>query len=559
MRAVINFQLHRDVKTIPVRYTFTNPVKVDRVYTEDGMLKALTEAEESGLYVVTAIKYEAAKLFNPLMKVHHIDGPLALFYYFEDYDAFEYVNAEPLKTQFTFEQSAEEIMKAVETIQEYIKQGVTYQVNYTTRLKATLIENPYALYQYLSAQNGNYTAYIEDGDDYIISISPELFFQYDVHNKQLLTKPMKGTLERGSNEVEDAKNYEQLKNSNKDKAENVMIVDLLRNDLSRIAKKGSVKVDKLFEVERYKTVFQMTSTITATNNNQSLYEIMRALFPCGSITGAPKISTMKIINELESPRGIYCGTIGFIKPYDYMIFNIPIRTIEMHKQDAVYSAGGGITIDSDARLEYEEIVAKTRVVQPEFELIETMRVEDGEIQRVNYHINRMHDGARAFHIPVSKEDIKTYVENNNVDNSMYRVTVNRNGELRHTVMPLPERKTFTAALKPSIKVAAKYHQYKTSVRDHYTNSAADLSLYYDTHILEFNIGNIVYEMDGKYYTPKKNDYILEGCMKQSLVCNRSIIEQDIATDKFVEYYRNGSLKVYMINSLRTWSEVKIIL
>lgn len=238
MRAVINFQLYRDGKTIPVRYTFTNLVKVDRVYTEDGMLNALTEAEKSGLYVVTAIKYEAAKLFNPLMKVHHIDEPLALFYYFEDYDAFEYVNAEPLKTQFTFEQSAEEIMKAVETVQEYIKQGVTYQVNYTTRLKATLTEDPYALYQYLSAQNGNYTAYLEDGDDYIISISPELFFQYDVLNNQLLTRPMKGTLERGSNEAEDAKNYEQLKNSSKDKAENVMIVDLLRNDLSRIAKKA---------------------------------------------------------------------------------------------------------------------------------------------------------------------------------------------------------------------------------------------------------------------------------------------------------------------------------
>lgn len=559
MRAIINFQLYRDGETIPVRYTFTNPVKVEKVYTENGMLNALTEAEASGLYVVTAIKYEAAKLFNPLMKVHHIDGPLAMFYYFDDYEAFEYANGEPLKTQFTFEQSAEEVMKSVETIQNYIRQGVTYQVNYTTRLKSTLTENPFALYQILSAQNGNYTAYIEDREDYIISISPELFFQYDLHNKQLLTKPMKGTLTRGSNEVEDAKNYEQLNNSNKDKAENVMIVDLLRNDLSRIAKKGSVKVDKLFEVERYKTVFQMTSTITATNNNKSLYEIMRALFPCGSITGAPKISTMKIINELESPRGIYCGTIGFIKPDDYMIFNIPIRTIEMHKQNAVYSAGGGITIDSDARLEYEEIVAKTRVVQPEFELIETMRVEDGEIQRINYHINRMHDGARAFHIPVSMEDIKTYVENNSVDNSMYRVTVNRNGEFSHTIKPIPDQKSFTADLIPSKKVEKKYHQYKTSVRDHYTNSSADLSLYYDTHILEFNIGNIVYEIDGKYYTPKRNDYILEGCMKQSLVGIGDIIEQDIETDTFVELYRNGSLKVYMINSLRKWSEVNIIL
>ena len=559
MRAVINFQLYRDGKTLPVRYTFTNPVKVDRVYTEDGMLNALTEAEESGLYVVTAIKYEAAKLFNPLMKVHHIDEPLALFYYFEDYDAFEYVNAEPLKTQFTFEQSAEEIMKAVETVQEYIKQGVTYQVNYTTRLKATLTEDPYALYQYLSAQNGNYTAYLEDGDDYIISISPELFFQYDVLNNQLLTRPMKGTLERGSNEAEDAKNYEQLKNSSKDKAENVMIVDLLRNDLSRITKKGSVKVNQLFEVERYQTVFQMTSTITAMNNNHSLYEIMRALFPCGSITGAPKISTMKIINELESPRGIYCGTIGFIKPDDYMIFNIPIRTISLHHGEAVYSAGGGITIDSDPQAEYEEIIAKTQVVQPHFELIETMRVNDGIIQREKYHLERLWRGITAFNINVDQDNVSAFIRDNMPEGGKYRVTLSINGNLNATTEPLPDKKVFTAELLPSVQGDERFYQHKTSIRNHYTQPEQDLALYYDTYLLEFNIGNLVYKINDNYYTPSAQRYILEGCMKQQLLDEGKVSEQDITIEEFIELYASGRLTVYMINSLREWSEVKIIL
>ncbi|WP_420496400.1 aminodeoxychorismate synthase component I [Macrococcus psychrotolerans] len=559
MRAVINFQLYRDGTTMPVQYTFTNPVKVDRVYTEDGMLNALTEAEESGLYVVTAIKYEAAKLFNPLMKVHHIDGPLALFYYFEDYDAFEYVNAEPLKTQFTFEQSAEEIMKAVESIQEYIRQGVTYQVNYTTRLKATLTEDPYALYQYLSAQNGNYTAYVEDGDDYIISISPELFFQYDVLNNQLLTKPMKGTLERGSNEAEDAKNYERLKNSSKDKAENVMIVDLLRNDLSHIAKKGSVKVDQLFEVERYQTVFQMTSTITATNNNHSLYEIMRALFPCGSITGAPKISTMKIINELESPRGIYCGTIGFIKPDDYMIFNIPIRTISLHHNEAVYSAGGGITIDSHPQAEYEEIIAKTQVVQPRFNLIETMRVTDSIIQREKYHLERLWHSIAAFNINVDLDNVKAFIRDNKPKNGRYRVTLSVNGNLNATTEPLPDKKVFTAELLPSVQGEERFYQHKTSVRTHYTQPEQELALYYDRYLLEFNIGNLVYKINDNYYTPSAQQYILEGCMKQQLLDEGKVSEQDITIEEFIEMYASGRLTVYMINSLREWSEVKIIL
>lgn len=559
MRAVINFQLYRDNKTIPVQYYFENPVRVDKIYTQSDMEKALNYAERCGQYVVTAITYEAAKLFDPLLKVHEVKGPIAIFYYFEEFTSIPDTHSEVLAERFKFQQSKDEIIEAVETIQQYIRQGITYQVNYTTRLKRSFKEDPFAVYQHLSKSHGKYTAYIEDEDHVTISISPELFFQYDLHKQQLLTKPMKGTIKRGQNIAEDKSNYETLKHSDKDKAENVMIVDLLRNDLSRIAKKGSVKVDRLFDIERYETVFQMTSTITAINNQHSLFEIFAALFPCGSITGAPKQSTMEIIHELESARGIYCGTIGLIKPEDYMIFNIPIRTISLHNNEAVYSAGGGITIDSNPQAEYEEIIAKTQVVQPQFDLIETMRVTDGVIQREKYHMERLRRGIEAFNINIDIDSVSSYIRNHKPVNGKYRVTLSIDGNLNATTEPLPSSKVYTAELLPSMRGDDRFYQHKTTVRTHYTESNQELALYYDTHLLEFNIGNLVYRIDDHYFTPSAQRYILEGCMKQQLLDEGIISEQDITIEEFLEMYASGRLAVYMINSLREWSEVKIIL
>lgn len=244
------------------------------------------------------------------------------------------------------------MMRKIKLIQQAIVEGHTYQVNYTTRLYSAIHFPITALYDKLTAhQNGHYTALLDTPEIQVASISPELFFQkgdFKEHDNVILSKPMKGTMPRGRSIEEDEQLYYALKHSAKDRAENVMIVDLLRNDITRISQSGTINVDQPFMIECYDTVFQMTSMVSGQLKPQTnLVDIMRALFPCGSITGAPKLSTMKYIQQLEtSPRSIYCGTIGVLLPDGRMIFNIPIRTIEYRNQEAIYGVGAGITIDS---------------------------------------------------------------------------------------------------------------------------------------------------------------------------------------------------------------------
>ncbi|RKJ19042.1 anthranilate synthase component I family protein, partial [Butyricicoccus sp. 1XD8-22] len=222
---------------------------------------------------------------------------------------------------------------SIQSIKQWIEQGITYQTNYTIRLKSKLQGDDIALYNTLKrAQVSNYCAYIDTGEYSILSASPELFFH--LKKDKITTRPMKGTLKRGRNIKEDKTNRNDLYYSEKNRAENVMIVDLLRNDLNVIAIPGTVQVEKLFEIEDYPTVHQMTSTITAKiKESTKLLEIFRALFPCGSITGAPKISTMEAIEKLEKePREVYCGAIGYITPEREAIFNVPIRTVVIDQQ-----------------------------------------------------------------------------------------------------------------------------------------------------------------------------------------------------------------------------------
>ena len=254
-------------------------------------------------------------------------------------------------------------------VQEAITEGETYQVNYTTRLSSKLHYPISVLYNYLTqANNGDYTALLDTEEVKVASISPELFFQKGTFNEKeniIVSKPMKGTMPRGKNSVEDQLNYEKLMYSHKDRAENVMIVDLLRNDISRISKTGTIEVYKLFFIETYQTVYQMTSMVTGQLEDAiSLNSVLTAMFPCGSITGAPKQSTMTYIKNLESsPRYIYCGTIGLLLPDDKMIFNIPIRTVEYRKNLALYGVGAGITIDSIPLNEVQEFRDKTKILE----------------------------------------------------------------------------------------------------------------------------------------------------------------------------------------------------
>lgn len=332
------------------------------------------EQQTKGHYVALYLTYESAPFFNNQLETYHL---IEKEVYAAAYAFNQPLNSDNNKDNiqyhsvhhFQFQESDEQMRRKIIKIQEAITEGDTYQVNYTTRLSNKVHYPISMLYTYLTHNNnGGYTALLDTEEVKVASISPELFFQKGTFNDKanvIVSKPMKGTIPRGKTSVEDQLNYEKLMYSHKDRAENVMIVDLLRNDMSRISKTGTIEVYKLFFIETYQTVYQMTSMVTGQLEDAiSLHSILTAMFPCGSITGAPKQSTMTYIKHLEtSPRYIYCGTIGLLLPDDKMIFNIPIRTVEYRNNMALYGVGAGITIDSVPLNEIQEFRDKTKILE----------------------------------------------------------------------------------------------------------------------------------------------------------------------------------------------------
>ena len=332
------------------------------------------EQQTKGHYVALYLTYESAPFFNNQLETYHL---IEKEVYAAAYAFNQPLNSDNNKDNiqyhsvhhFQFQESDEQMRRKIIKIQEAITEGDTYQVNYTTRLSSKVHYPISMLYTYLTHNNnGGYTALLDTEEVKVASISPELFFQKGTFNDKanvIVSKPMKGTMPRGKTSVEDQLNYEKLMYSHKDRAENVMIVDLLRNDMSRISKTGTIEVYKLFFIETYQTVYQMTSMVTGPLEDAiSLHSILKAVFPCGSITGAPKQSTMTYIKHLEtSPRYIYCGTIGLLLPDDKMIFNIPIRTVEYRNNMALYGVGAGITIDSVPLNEIQEFRDKTKILE----------------------------------------------------------------------------------------------------------------------------------------------------------------------------------------------------
>ena len=332
------------------------------------------EQQTKGHYVALYLTYESAPFFNNQLETYHL---IEKEVYAAAYAFNQPLNSDNNKDNiqyhsvhhFQFQESDEQMRRKIIKIQEAITEGDTYQVNYTTRLSSKVHYPISMLYTYLTHNNnGGYTALLDTEEVKVASISPELFFQKGTFNDKanvIVSKPMKGTMPRGKNSVEDQLNYEKLMYSHKDRAENVMIVDLLRNDMSRISKTGTIEVYKLFFIETYQTVYQMTSMVTGQLEDAiSLHSILTAMFPCGSITGAPKQRTMTYIKHLEtSPRYIYCGTIGLLLPDDKMIFNIPIRTVEYRNNMALYGVGAGITIDSVPLNEIQEFRDKTKILE----------------------------------------------------------------------------------------------------------------------------------------------------------------------------------------------------
>ena len=460
--------------------------------------------------------------------------------------------------------------KAIAKIKDYIAEGETYQVNYTTRLQTHFTRSSWDFFLHLAQDQNDHAAYIDTGQYVICSASPELFFQLD--GNMITCRPMKGTVKRGRTTIEDDEQSERLKNSEKNRAENVMIVDMIRSDLGKIAAVGSVRVPRLFETERYPTLWQMTSTVTA-QTRASLTEIFTALFPCGSISGAPKSSTMKIITGLENtPRKIYTGTIGYISPKRQASFNVAIRTllIDQARHQAEYGIGGGIVWDSSSTDEYAEALLKAQVLiqRPfSFSLLETLlwTQEEGFFLQER-HISRILDSAAYFDFPITKEKLKDYLEQ--ISSAFFmpqrvRVWLDQAGNLRHESRPfemIPVHQALKVCLANSpVDSSNIFLFHKTTQREVYDSARKgfdeldDVLLYNELgELTEFTIGNLVVQLNGQLLTPPISCGVLAGTLRAQLVETGQVLERTITIHQLSECTR-----IFRVNSIRRWQRVEI--
>ncbi len=557
--------------------TFSEPHKVIIANTIEEVLpcfQMIQNAIDDGYYAAGFLSYESASAFDPAYRVKEEHSmPLLWFGIFSEpqHMSLSSTGAYSL-TKWNSSVSMDEYRESIMSIKQSIENGDTYQTNYTIRLNSQFHGDDIALFQKLKkAQASNYCAYIDTGEHSILSASPELFFHLE--GDQVTTRPMKGTIERGKSFAEDEANASWLYQSEKNRAENVMIVDLLRNDLGILAEPGTVHVPKLFEIEQYPTVHQMTSTIAAKiSENIQLVDIFKALFPCGSITGAPKISTIEIISNLEkSPREVYCGAIGYITPNQEAIFNVPIRTVVVDQKTgkATYGVGGGITWDSTAEGEYHEVLAKASLLEedrPDFQLLESLLLKDGEYFLLEEHLTRLKNSAKYFGISVDVENAQKTLHDLARKNSLgalkIRLLLDKNGELTIESQPITQLKTplmVTLADEPLDK-NNPFLYHKTTNRAIYSHFQKKYSHVFDVllwnedgELTEFTNGNIVLEIDGILWTPPINSGLLAGTYRERLIKEETIHEKVLTITDL-----RKSKKVWFINSVRKWLEVQVV-
>lgn len=576
-RAILDFT---DGQDEPRRLCFTNPLDVittDRLKDVRPSLRAVEEASSRGLYAVGYVAYEAAPAFDSALVVRREGArPLLWFGIFDAPD--EKFSSENLSSSetagFSLSEwepsvSREAYARNVEAAREAIARGDTYQVNYTMRLRARFEGDDWAFHRrLLSAQRARYGAYLRVGNRRILSASPELFFHKS--GRRIVARPMKGTVRRGLWCEEDERLGAWLAGSEKNRAENVMIVDLLRNDLGRIADIGTVKVESLYDIERYPTVFQMTSTVAARlRAGVGMEEIFAALYPCGSVTGAPKVSTMRLIASLEdSPRDAYCGAIGYVAPGGDATFNVAIRTvvIDCESGTAEYGVGGGVTWDSTAEGEYAEASDKARLLTretPRFELLETMRLENSRFHLLDEHLNRLGASASYFDIPASVERARAklyeHARLHPRETRRVRLLVSLEGEPRVESGPLELTSGVRAvalALAP-VSRDERFLYHKTTRREVYSSRRAvrpdafDVLLWNEEgELTEFTTGNLVVELDGRLWTPPVECGLLAGVMRAELVARGEVAERVLTRADLERAFR-----CWLVNSVRGWVEV----
>ncbi|MGG0286421.1 aminodeoxychorismate synthase component I [Peribacillus butanolivorans] len=555
---------------------FTEPKEVFIAHSIQDVLPQFQKVQaaiEQGYYAAGYVSYEAAPAFEKSFKVKEgAKMPLLWFGIFDKPEEFPgKITGSFQLNDWESETDSHTYQSGFQTIKAEIEKGNTYQVNYTMRLQSMFEGDDFAFYDRLKrAQRSNYSAYLNIGTHRILSASPELFFRWE--DGQLITRPMKGTVKRGITLKTDQANADWLACSEKNQAENLMIVDLLRNDLGMIAEQGSVQVPKLKEIEKYPTVWQMTSTITAkTKPKTTIIDIFKALFPCGSITGAPKIKTMEIITELEnSPREVYCGAIGFITPECEAVFNVPIRTVVIEKETgkAEYGVGGGITWDSVLLEEYDEAFLKAKLLseeRPTYQLLESIKLEDGQYFLLDEHIDRMMQSAGYFDYQFSETELRNklqkYADSHYDSMQKVRVLLFENGdfEVSGQIIKTMEAEISAIIAESPISTENPFLYHKTTNREVYEKFQTrhpefnDVLLWNEQgYITEFTNGNVVVKINGDLFTPPVESGLLAGTFRQKLLRKKEIKEKLITKADL-----HNAEEVWFINSVRRGLKVNL--
>ena len=560
---------------------FSSPLEVlythDLNHVKNVLNEVQNKVEKKKLIAAGYLSYEAAPAFDNAYRVNEKGSlPLICFGLFKDYkiertlEPQKLESAEVIDWEITTDRTLYE--NHLKYIKDQIKLGNTYQVNYTLRKHTNTISNPYDFFLE-KAKDAPYAALIDSNEHTIISMSPELFFK--LSGESLICKPMKGTSKRGKNLHEDIALMEELKNSEKDKAENIMITDMLRNDMGKISNTGSVEVLSEFDIEKYPTVWQMTSSIES-QTSASVAEIFEALFPCASVTGAPKVSSMKIISEIEEqPREIYTGAIGYIAPNNEAQFSVPIRTILSDKKAcrSVYGTGSGIVWDSESQKEWDECQNKSAILSANsqnFELFETMRRDSNKrIFLEKLHLDRLKDSAEFYNFKFHHEKInyklQDYLKNlESESEKIIRLFLAKDGEIRLTSSAYKEQNKdkshyISLAMRPvNSEDRSLYH--KTTNRSVYENAIGenpdcdDILLWNEAgNITESTISNVIFKKDSEYYTPPVSCGLLSGTYRAHLISQGHLKERIIPKAEINLYS-----EIYLINSVRGKYPVKLI-
>ncbi|AYQ28477.1 MULTISPECIES: aminodeoxychorismate synthase component I [unclassified Polaromonas] len=573
--ALIDFTDPHQPEGPRLRHAFGAPREVlvaHRLEDVRAVLDAVQAAAQQGAWCVGYLRYEAAPAFDAALTVHAADGALAWFA----------VHDKPLPWPQPLQETSPQVHwqdflprpafdTALAELQRAIDNGEYYQANFTAQMKGVLAGDAgsaaaLSLFHALQrAQPGGYAAFLDAGDEQLLSVSPELFF--DWRDGLLLARPMKGTAPRGANPQDDAAQAEALRNSAKERAENVMVVDLLRNDLSRIAEPFSVRVPRLFHTEALPAVWQMTSDVEArTRAGCSLAGVFAALFPCGSITGAPKVNAMRAIRALEhEPRGVYCGAIGVVRPGGAATFNVPIRTVTLRGNAARCGIGSGITSGATADGEWREWTLKQAFVQrasAPFELLETLGLAEGELRDADAHLARMSQAAQHFAYPWNMQHVEGALQSVADAHAQgtwrVRLLLDAAGRARAEAYALPAspaRVRLQLAQRPLDEAHGEFVRCKTTRRAHYDAFTPTDPEVFDTllwnadgELTECTRGNVAFLLDGRWVTPPLRCGLLAGVGRARALQDGRIHEEAVV--RVEDLPRVEALA--FVNSLRGW-------